>query len=42
MAKWNGKAMSIVRLYWTVAGGLVVPFGAMHYFTPYRSAPEHF
>jgi len=34
MAKWSRKAISIARLRWTVAGGLFVPFGAMHYFTP--------
>ena len=33
MAKWNSKGMNIVRLCWTVAGGLLVLFSAMNYFT---------
>jgi hypothetical protein len=33
MAKWNCKGMNIVRLCWTVAGGLLVLFSAMNYFT---------
>ena len=33
MAKWNSKGMNIVRLCWTVAGGLLVFFSAMNYFT---------
>ena len=33
LAKWNSKAMNIVRLCWTVAGGLLVLFSAMNYFT---------
>jgi len=33
MAKWNSKGMSIVRLCWTVAGGLLVFFSAMNFFT---------
>ena len=32
-AKWNSKGMNIVRLCWTVAGGLFVLFSAMNYFT---------
>lgn len=32
-AKWNSKSMNIVRLCWTVAGGLLVLFSAMNYFT---------
>ena len=33
VAKWNSKGMKIVRLCWTVAGGLLVLFSAMNYFT---------
>jgi uncharacterized membrane protein len=33
VAKWNSKGMNIVRLCWTVAGGLLVLFSAMNYFT---------
>ena len=33
LAKWNSKGMNIVRLCWTVAGGLLVLFSAMNYFT---------
>jgi hypothetical protein len=33
VAKWNPKGMNIVRLCWTVAGGLLVLFSAMNYFT---------
>ena len=33
MAKSNHKGISIVRLCWTVAGGLLVLFSAMNYFT---------
>ena len=33
VAKWNRKAISIVQFCWTVAGGLLVFFSAMNYFT---------
>ena len=33
VTKWNSKGMNIVRLCWTVAGGLLVLFSAMNYFT---------
>jgi uncharacterized membrane protein len=33
MAKWNSKGMNMVRLCWTIAGGLLVLFSAMNYFT---------
>jgi uncharacterized membrane protein len=33
MAKWNRKDISIVGFCWTVAGGLLVLFSAMNYFT---------
>ena len=33
VANWNSKCMNIVRLCWTVAGGLLVLFSAMNYFT---------
>jgi len=33
MAKSNHKGISIVRFCWTVAGGLLVLFSAMNYFT---------
>ena len=33
VAKWNSKGMNIARLCWTVAGGLLVLFSAMNYFT---------
>jgi len=33
MAKWNCKGITIVRFCWTVAGGLLVLFSAMNYFT---------
>lgn len=32
-AKWNRKGINIVRFCWTVAGGLLVLFSAMNYFT---------
>ena len=33
MAKWNRKNINVVRFCWTVAGGLLVFFSAMNYFT---------
>ena len=33
MAKWDHKSTNIVRFCWTVAGGLLVLFSAMNYFT---------
>jgi Protein of unknown function (DUF981) len=33
LAKWNSKGMHIVRLCWSVAGGLLVLFSAMNFFT---------
>jgi hypothetical protein len=33
MAKWNRNCISIVRFCWTVAGGILVLFSAMNYFT---------
>ena len=33
MAKWNRKGISIACFCWTVAGGLLVFFSAMNYFT---------
>jgi len=33
LAKWNRKRINIVRFCWTVAGGLLVLFSAMNYFT---------
>ena len=33
MAKWSHKGITIVRFCWTVAGGLLVLFSAMNYFT---------
>jgi len=33
MAKWDRKSTNIVRFCWTVAGGLLVLFSAMNYFT---------
>jgi uncharacterized membrane protein len=33
VAKWNSKRMNVARLCWAVAGGLLVLFSAMNYFT---------
>src|SRR5262245_50857381 len=33
VAKWNHKGFNIVRFCWTFAGGLLVLFSAMNYFT---------
>ena len=33
LAKWNSKSMNIMRLCWMVAGGLLVLFSAMNFFT---------
>ena len=33
IAKWNRTGINIVRFCWTVAGGLLVLFSAMNYFT---------
>ena len=33
IARWNRKGIKMVRFCWTVAGGLLVIFSAMNYFT---------
>jgi len=33
IAKWNRKGVNVVRFCWVVAGGLLVLFSAMNYFT---------
>lgn len=33
VAKWNSKGMNVARFCWAVAGGLLVLFSAMNYFT---------